>query len=66
LHYIPLYGSNWTLACASDAFDPASLDAATVDARIAERGLRDLRYLDGETYRARLVMPRYLREIMQP
>ena len=66
LHYIPLYGANWMLACASDALDPVSLDPATVDARIAERGLGELRYLDGETYRARLVLPRYLREIVQP
>ncbi|MBI5780058.1 MAG: polyamine aminopropyltransferase [Rhodocyclales bacterium] len=66
LHYIPLYGANWALACASDAIDPALLDPAEVEARITGRELGELRYLDGETYRARLVLPRYLREILQP
>lgn len=66
LHYIPLYGANWALACASDALDPAALDPAEVEARITGRGLGELRYLDGETYRARLALPRYLREMLQP
>ena len=62
--YIPLYGSLWGMACASDSLDPAGLDPASVDRRIAERGLTRLRYYNGDTHRAVQALPNYLRELL--
>ncbi len=63
-HYIPLYGAHWGIAAASNGTDCAALDAATIDARLLERGIADLRYLDGAVYVARAVLPRYLRALL--
>lgn len=63
-HYIPIYGALWGLAAASQDIDCGALTAAEVDRRIAERGIGELRYLDGETYRARGVLPRYLKALL--
>lgn len=52
--YVPLYGSLWLMAIASDALDPAAADAATLQARAAERHLEGLRYYDAQLHAALL------------
>ena len=64
LQYVPLYGTLWAMAVASDSTDPLALDAATVDARIAELGLRDLQLYNGATHQALLAQPNFLRELL--
>ncbi|QGZ60566.1 polyamine aminopropyltransferase [Paraburkholderia acidisoli] len=44
--YIPLYGSLWLMAIASDVSDPAAVDLATLEARAAARRIEGLRYYD--------------------
>ena len=63
-HYIPLYGSLWGMACAADSLDPTALDAATVDARIAERALPALQYYNGQTHHASFAQPNYLKQLL--
>jgi spermidine synthase len=62
--HIPLYGSIWGFACASDSLDPRALDAAEADRRIAERGVGDLQYYNGEVHRAVFALPNYIRGLV--
>lgn len=62
--YIPLYGSIWGFACASDTLDPRSMSPAEVDAVIARRGIRDLQYYNGETHRALFALPNYVAALL--
>ncbi|MEZ7828526.1 MAG: polyamine aminopropyltransferase [Brachymonas denitrificans] len=64
LQYVPLYGTLWAMAVASDSADPLALDAATVDARIAELGLRELQLYNGAMHQALLAQPNFLRELL--
>jgi spermidine synthase len=64
--YIPLYGSIWGFACASDTLDPAALTPQEVDKVIAERRLADLQYYNGDTHRAVFALPNYVRKIVAP
>ena len=61
---IPLYGGLWMMACASAALDPRALTADEVDRRIATRGIRDLRYYNGDMHRAALALPNFVRELV--
>lgn len=62
--YIPLYGSLWGMACASDRLDPAELDAAQVDARIAARQLARLQHYNGAVHCAQFALPNHLRSLL--
>lgn len=64
LQYVPLYGTLWAMAVASDRTDPATLDAAEVDARIAALGLRDLKLYNGATHQALLAQPGFVRQLL--
>lgn len=64
LQYVPLYGTLWCMAMASESTDPALLDAAAVDARIAERGLADLQLYNGAVHQALLAQPNFVRELL--
>ena len=64
LQYVPLYGTLWCMAMASDSTDPALLSAAEVDIRIAERGLQDLQLYNGATHQALLAQPNFVRELL--
>ncbi len=62
--YIPLYGSIWGFATASDTLDPRGLEPAAVDRVIAERNLRDLNYYNGEVHRALFALPNYVKALV--
>lgn len=64
LQYVPLYGTLWCMAMASESTDPALLDAAAVDARIAERGLADLQLYNGAVHQALLAQPNFVRDLL--
>jgi spermidine synthase len=64
--FIPIYGSYWGFASASDSLDPSRLQPAEVERVIAERGLRELQYYNGETHRAVFALPNYVRELVRP
>ncbi|QID19650.1 polyamine aminopropyltransferase [Nitrogeniibacter mangrovi] len=63
-HYIPLYGSLWGMACASDATDPATLDGAAVTRRLSERAIDHLQYYNADTHCAAFMYPTYLRDLI--
>jgi spermidine synthase len=62
--YIPLYGSIWGFAAASDTLDPRSLAPADVEKVIADRGLADLQYYNGEVHRALFALPNYVKALV--
>lgn len=61
--YIPLYGAYWSMAVASHATDPLSIDAVQAEARIQERGLGPLGYYNGEVHRALFALPNFYRTL---
>ncbi|TVT51203.1 MAG: polyamine aminopropyltransferase [Denitromonas halophila] len=65
-HYIPLYGSLWGMACASDHIDPLSLSPAEVDQRLLSRSIQQLQYYNGDTHRAAFAQPNYIRQCLTP
>lgn len=64
LQYVPLYGTLWGMAMASDSVDPLTLSTEEVDRRIASLSLRDLQLYNGATHQALLAQPNYLRELL--
>jgi len=62
--HIPIYGSIWGFACASDELDPRSVPAKEVDRILGERGVKDLRYYNGDVHQALFALPNYIRELV--
>jgi spermidine synthase len=61
--YIPIYGSIWGFASASDSLDPTRMEPEAVERVISARGLKDLQYYNGETHRAVFALPNYVRDV---
>jgi len=62
--HIPLYGSIWGFACASDTLDPRAVAPAQVEKVIAQRGIGDLQYYNGETHQAVFALPNYIKALL--
>ena len=62
--HIPLYGSIWGFACASDELEPRGLAPEAVERVIAARGVKDLQYYNGEMHRAVFALPNYVKELL--
>jgi spermidine synthase len=62
--HIPIYGSIWGFACASDSLDPRAISPAEADRVLAARGITRLRYYNGDTHRAVFALPNYIRELV--
>lgn len=61
---IPLYGGLWMMACAAPSLDPRAHSVAEIDQRISQRRIGALQYLNGETYRAALALPNFVRNLL--
>jgi spermidine synthase len=62
--YIPVYGSIWGFACASDVIDPRAMSPSEVESVIGARKLRDLQYYNGETHCAVFAIPNYVKPLV--
>jgi spermidine synthase len=61
---VPLYGGLWMMACCSASLDPKGMSILDVDRRIAQRGIRSLQYYNGDTHRAALALPNFVRTLV--
>ncbi len=64
LQYVPLYGTLWCMAMASQTTDPARISQEEVDRRIAQRGIPSLQLYNGFTHHALLAQPNFVRELL--
>ena len=64
LQYVPLYGTLWGMAMASDQADPMALSAAEVDARLARHGIDGLKLYGGATHHALLALPPFVQQLL--
>lgn len=62
--YIPLYGSYWGMAVASDSLDPRLVSAEVVEARLAGRGVDRLQLYNGEIHSALFALPNFYRALL--
>jgi spermidine synthase len=62
--HIPLYGSIWGFACASDELDPRAMTVDEVERVISARRLKELQYYNGETHRAVFAIPNYVKPLV--
>ncbi|WP_296652069.1 polyamine aminopropyltransferase [Paraburkholderia sp.] len=60
--YVPLYGSLWLMAVASDRLDPVAVDTATLRTRLEERAIVSLRFYDANLHAALFATPWTVRE----
>ena len=61
---IPLYGGMWMMACCSTLLDPKGMTPLQVDRRVAQRGLANLQYYNGDTHRAAFALPNFVRTLV--
>lgn len=63
--HIPIYGSIWGFAIASDSLDARQVAPEEIDARLAQRGVGGLQYYNGDVHRAVFALPNYVRELVR-
>lgn len=61
--FIPLYGSLWCLALASDSVSPRGVSAEAIGLRLRERRIGKLRYYNAELHSALFALPTFVREL---
>lgn len=64
LQYVPLYGTLWGMAVASDQADPLLLSAEAVNARLAQHGINTLKLYSGATHHAVLSLPPFVQTML--
>ena len=62
--FIPLYGSQWCLAVASDTIDPRATSVETIAQRMLERGLGDLNFYHPAMHAALFTLPKFVHELV--
>lgn len=62
--YVPSFGSEWGFLLAGEHIEPAALTPQEIDARLASRISRPLRFYDGITHQSMFAMPKYVREAL--
>jgi spermidine synthase len=64
--FVPLYGSLWMMAIASDTLDAAALSADTLAERVAARGIASLRHYEPALHAALFSASRAVRDKLSP
>jgi len=64
--FVPLYGSLWCLAVASDTIDPRTTSVDVVSQRINERRISELRYYHPALHAALFTLPVFVQDLVQP
>ncbi|MEO8186860.1 MAG: polyamine aminopropyltransferase [Burkholderiaceae bacterium] len=64
--FVPLYGSLWCLAVASDTIDPRAITTDVIAQRVSERRVGDLRYYHPALHSALFALPVFVQDLVQP
>jgi spermidine synthase len=64
--FIPLYGSLWCLAVASDSVNARTIPADVISQRLRERRIGALRYYNADVHGALFALPTFVRELTDP
>jgi len=64
--FVPLYGSLWCLAVASDTIDPRSMSSDVITQRFSERRIGELNYYHPGLHAALFALPVFVQEQVQP
>ena len=62
--HIPLYGTYWGLAVASDSLDPVAVPGETIHGRLEERRVGDLQFYNAQVHGALFALPNYYRRLV--
>ena len=62
--YMPLYGSLWGLATASDTLNPQAVSADEIDRRLEQRRIKLLHHYNGAVHQAQFALPNHLRALL--
>lgn len=61
---VPLYGGLWMMACCARELDPRVVTPLIVERRIAQRGITDLQYYNGDMHRAGFALPNFIKALV--
>jgi spermidine synthase len=61
--FMPTYGAEWGMACASMRTDPRTLNEATIAQRLAGRGITDLRFYSPRVHASLFAWPAYAEKL---
>ena len=64
LNYIPLYGTLWGFAAASDHYDPSEITREVIQKRLKENQIKDLKFYNEETHHSVQCIPPYIQEAL--
>lgn len=64
-NYVPMYGTLWGYALASNSVDPLLLKDETISNRLKENSIDDLRFYNPSTHSALLSLPNYINELLE-
>ena len=57
--FMPTYGAEWGMACASMRTDPRALNAPEIALRLKQRGVADLRFYSPRVHKSLFAWPKY-------
>lgn len=65
LNYVPMYGTLWAYAMASQVHDPLSISRETIKKRLDSFKLPDLQFINEDTYYSVLSIPNYVQSLLK-
>lgn len=65
LNYVPLYGTLWGFAIASQQLDPKQMDKQEVQKRISGFGLNDLKFYNPDTHFSLMSLPNFIEDLLR-
>ncbi len=65
LNYVPLYGSLWGFATASDYYSPSKISQREVYERLIAHQIKDLKFYNEETHQSIQLIPPYIKELIK-
>ena len=65
LNYVPLYGSLWGFATASDHYDPADLSTDQISKRLKAHQIKELKFYNAQAHQQVQFIPPYIAEFIK-